>query len=337
LWIHKPRIIGETVINTFDVWTNETFSVRQSENEYIEFEFNGAKVREIKNDYGVIPFVLIQMAKTNQYQLNQAGGALWELVKAQLDYNRVSITQNNNLIYNGFSLLMFVNTGLSGAPRVGAGQAIVMDGVTVDNGEIPPAIDVISPGTQYNEMQDLKLNQIKQTLRNLELPTSMISEDAGLQSGVAMKIERMGLDEYRRNDINLFKKVENRLINMSSIVLSYDGSSNYRGSFGGDYDVTIDYIEFNTPIDETVYFEQTNTLYNKGLISTKEYLNRMTGKEFGTDEEAKAYIETNLANKISGGDELNDSADSKTDNKNDDSQLKTLENPNSFEQFGVDI
>lgn len=298
LWISKPRIIGDIAVSTFDVWTKEDFSIRQSEDEYIELNYNNTKVKKIPNTYKAIPFILIQMTKNNQYMMSNFSGGLWELVKSQLDSNKIKITQDNNLLYNGFSMLMFVNTGLSGSPRVGAGQAIVLDGVTMDTGEVPPAIDVISPGTQYNEMYELRKNQIKDCLRNLELPTSMISDEANLQSGTAMKIERIGLDEYRRHDIGLFKLIEQQLINLTALVLTYDLSSNYRGRFNSYYDVTIDFVEFTAPTDDAMYLEQTESLYNKGLITTKEYVNRMTGKEFATDEEAMSYIENNLQNKV---------------------------------------
>ena len=87
---------------------------------------------EVKNVYGRIPYLELRLNNVT----DDVENGLWELIRAQLDYNRLSIMDTNNAVYNGFSIMAFINFGLEKSNfKVGAGSLLLLD--DADSGLIP--------------------------------------------------------------------------------------------------------------------------------------------------------------------------------------------------------
>lgn len=296
LWIPFYKVENRKAIHYYRVWTADTYTVKDGYLNNVPFEYNGVNYTIMPNPFKEIPYEVIKMEDDNEPVHMSIGGGLYELLKAQLDCNKLQFLANENLDYNGFTTWVLTNFGVTGKNfKMGPGKALVVDGVN-DSGDLPPNIDTITPTAQYLDIEELKSLRIKKTLKSLGLPTSIIEDNPGVAtSGVALKIDRMELEELRKEDITRLRVIEDSLINKIARVLSNDPASIYRGKFNGEYYTEIDYIEqsiFTEPDKELSY--QTE-LFKRGLITPSMYVNRLISNDtITTDEDAIKYIQENL-------------------------------------------
>lgn len=302
LWLQSEMQFDGLYRNIFLVWTDSDFTVfddsmKNVTTDYIRQTREDIETSQsVSNPYGIIPYVTLRLNGSKDGVLN----GLWELIRSQLDYNRFTLLETKNAVYNGFSMMSFINYGFEkGDIKLGADMVYAKDDVTDDMGFLPPTYENIAPESQYTELNIFKNENIKNSLFNFDMPNSMINSDNSIQSGVAMRIERQGLDEYRRQDIEALRAFEKELLHLTAVVLDTDSGSN----FGDIGEISIEYNEQPIPTDPESEYNVLKDKFENGLISLQKYVNSVSDIDnIASDNDAFNYIKDNLdmLNKIKG-------------------------------------
>lgn len=286
IWI--PFVVRDrwgVIQQKFYVWTAETLRVADSEGAYQKFTFNGVTYPEagLNHNYKRIPYVRLMMSENPDV----IGGALWELAKAQLEYNSGKYIAQENLHYAALGLWFFKDIANPGEILLNPGRAYVKSTTTPDEN---PEISFISGTPIYNDVQAYNELAIRDTMKSFGLPNSMIMESANLQSGVSMLIDRMELNEQRNDDIDILQEFEEDLINLIAIVANVELNTGFP-----HIEVNTDYIEPSIFMEAKDELEHNQALFDKGLLSPSQYVQRLTGNDnIKTDQEAIEFINNNL-------------------------------------------
>jgi hypothetical protein len=237
---------------------------------------------ELKNPYGKIPFIITKFEEDPDVY----GGLKYELVKSQLVSNMIDLLRDENLIYSGFGVWVIKNFGLTDDEiALSPGRIYPID-TKFDDPE--PSLEHVSANPGYNEIQLAKDLVIKNIMRNMGLPNGMLQDNPGLQSGVAMLIDRKELEEARVDDIEALQIFEKEIINMILTVSNSERLTSYEL-----VDVETDFVETSAMLEPDKEFELQTSYFNAGLITPSQYIVRTTGREFKTDEEAIEFINKN--------------------------------------------
>lgn len=282
LWIHKIRVINGQPKDTFDIWTKDEFYVMDNNKKIV--------TPKAPNIYNEIPYLNFKLGADNIYSDNEEL-LFWELIRAQLDYNKAEIFENNSVAFNGFPIIALMNYDLPADKTFSPGRLIEINGLT--DGEVMPYHEQIAPDSQYSEINDLRTKNMKQVLRDYEMPNSLVEEGASVQSGIALEIERKGLEEFRKTDRIQLKNFEKTFINHIAKIATLENSP-YTFSVEKDYDVEIEFIETATPADLQVLFDITTAKFLAGIIDAKTYIMTLTSIDsFDNNEEAIKWIKDN--------------------------------------------
>ena len=285
-------------------WTLEKLIVLDSEMNQIPFVSNGIMVNEISNNFRddkgnlYLPFILCQNEKESDDDLEIAGGDLFSLVYTQIECNVLDYITQQSYFYNSFPLLELINYRNSKDDEIELGFDTVMmfdDVRDIDGRPVPPSGSYITPTPQYAELQMLKETKQKECLRSLGLPTTMLSDNPGIASGVALMVDRMELAEQRKKDVEIYQKLEVELINLTAIVSNNDiASSNFKFSSNNDYEIKIDFVEQSIFQEKKDEFEYLNNSKNEGVIAPVEYVKRLAQDDtIITNEQAIEFIKKN--------------------------------------------
>jgi len=291
----------QTIINNkpeirFHVWTDEKYQQYSIDYKPAPFTFKGTKrngkIEEeryskegMPNPYNRVPFVIIKFSEDPDIY----GGGLFELVKMQLTSNAIDYLRDENLIYSGFGIWHFKNHGLKGDEiKMGPGRVYTSD-KTLDDMEA--TIEHVTAAPAYSDVQTIKEAIIRDGMRNLGLPSSLVNQNPGLaQSGTAMLIDRKELEEVRLQDLQILQFYENEIINLYLEIYNKLEQSNLP-----IIEVETDYVETSSMLDKDKELEYQKALFEAGLISPKQYVVRITGNTtIATDDQAIEYINTNL-------------------------------------------
>lgn len=289
----------------------QRYYVLDSQKRPTTFVYNGEEVSEVIHPYGRVPAVVLSLDGTSEVNTNKAlyGGGMYELIKAQLDCNQLETCIKQNYIYSGFAQWIYYNFGAKVNDVImGPGRPVSIDSVRdIEGADVPPTIDVISPTDHYTTLEELKQTRMRSVLRNYGLPTSLLFDNPGIaSSGVAMRIDRIELEEARKEDIPILKANERELLEMIRLVANTDVASPYKGRFPKEYEVNIDYAETSKFIEPVEEYEYYKGLYNDNLITVYDYVKIFSGKDgIANDEDAIAYIRKNQENKLSIGEVQN--------------------------------
>jgi hypothetical protein len=171
------------------------------------------------------------------------------------------------------------------------GRLIEINNLT--EGDVLPYHEQITPDASYMEINDLRTRNMKQVLRDYEMPNSLVEEGASVQSGIALEIERKGLEEFRKTDRIQLKNFEKTLINHIAKIATIENSP-YTFSVAKDYDVEIEFIETATPADLQMLFDITTAKFMAGIIDAKTYVMTLTSIDsFENNEQAIEWIKLN--------------------------------------------
>lgn len=271
----------------FHVWDKDLYRRADARGRFIKFTYQNKEVFEYPHKYGRIPFVRLSVNELSDY----IGGSLWELAKAQLFCNKIDFSIDENVTYNGFSMFLFVNMDIrNNRTKIGPGRALIQEKVMVGEGlEAAPYAETISPSPQYNEIDDLKQKYIRQTLKSLGLPTSVIDDQTQNISGAAIREDRRELENMRKEDIVEFNKFENEYINLMLQVMNTDLNAGFL-----PVKVNIDYQEQAVFTETKDEFALDYELYTKGLYKPMDFVKKWSGNDLiTTDEEAIEFINMN--------------------------------------------
>ena len=278
IWVAKSIRDEEGYYDTiFHVWTDEIY----------ETFIDNVRVSSETNPYGFIPYIELNLA------INTANPptSLYELMKTQLDYNRARMSANNNMLLNGFASSVLINFGLEDANNIkfGAGKVWVKD--LQSDEDMKPEVLYINPPTDYMDIASYSEDTVHDKLRRMNIPESAISGDAGLQSGVAMEIDRMGLMEYRKDSESIIRKFDKKLIQLIANLCNIELGTNY----DNNYIQSIEYIETQFPTNDKEDYDLIKEQFNNGLITLQSYINSTTDVDnINSNEQALEYVQDNI-------------------------------------------
>lgn len=305
-WVHYQTYDkNNVVIDRFHYWDKDVYKVKDLSGQDVEFKYkigDEEKVyKQLVNPLGKIPYELITIDNNQLDDIAVDSFDLWELCRGQLYCNKLDMMVDENLTYNGFSVWLAINCSVPGKDFVLGPSRIIDAKHTKDNqdSDIPPDLRSINPQQQYSEIEELKLKKIKQILKNMGLPSTVIEDKPGLGgaiSGIAMKIDRKELEEYRQEDLIIMKIKELAIIKLIMEVVNKDIASPNPMLFDTfeKYTININYAELETFAEPKDEYEFYTNKFNDGLISPKDYVVFLTGNDtIKTDEQAIDFIKKN--------------------------------------------
>jgi len=282
VWVQKNIMLDNgDIISSFNIYTDETIST-----------FYDGKIRNVEeNKLGFIPYIELN------YTINALNppDTMFSLMMAELDYNRLTMVADNNVFMNGFASLILTDFGIASkneVPTLGSGSVYVSYTAV---GQNKPEVSYINPPTQFIDIDSYKEDNMMDSLRRMNLPESIVSGDkTSIASGVALKIERMGLLEFRIQHEKLLKNFDKRLVQLIANVLNAEIGTN----FDDNYSIDIEYQELDYIDGETEEFNILTEKFEKGLISLATYINKTTDADnINSFDEAIEYVKNNLKEK----------------------------------------
>jgi len=252
LSIHYPQDVNGTLTDQFQIWTNDEIKmVHQS----------GQTMSSETNELGKIPYLRLNVS-TNFDYTNINSSLYWEMMKAQLNWNRTTTIQDNDSFISSFPITVLHNFGdQAKRDSIGPGKVFIVD--IEGNGLNEPAqphIEMVGPDASYSDLQELKIQELQQFLRANNLPEDMISGETGIMSGTAMKLSRLGLEEYRVMDKNIMSSFEKKFI-QEIFDLFY---------VPNQLEIDIKYDIDSFPEDASKTFDLKKKQFDAGLISVVE-------------------------------------------------------------------
>lgn len=344
LWIPYTEYVDKSPVTYYKVWTRDEYYILDNNLNKTPFQYAGKTFISLPNQMGEIPYVFIKLDTDKDEYLEQSGGGLYELVKAQLNCNKLDFLVNENIVYNGFAVWLLKNWDIKNNNiKLSPGAAFIAEGISGMDGLSEPTAETVQPSAQFLDIEELKSTKIKKTLKNLGLPSGLIEDNPGLtSSGVAMRIDRMELEEVRKEDIAVFRNIEDKIVNKFAKILNTDYASPYKNKLGGEYITKLDYIEQSTFLEPKEEFEYNKMLFEYGMITPQVFVNRTISNDYITDDKAAIqYLKTNrqLINELKGqSDGLGKpSADADKGIKDDENDIETGSEPNAAGNEGTNI
>jgi hypothetical protein len=267
----------------FHIWTNEVYQQFNFDWQPVEFEYNGKKQYELPNKYKVIPFAQLKFDPDP----DRYGGGMFTVARNQLNLNMIEYIKDENIIFGSVGVWLAKNLNLQ--DTINPGQAIEKNSLNPD--DYDPSLEYIAPTPLWGDIAMARKESRDKMMQDLGLPMSMFSETAGVQSGIALKIDRLELDENRADDIEVLEDFEKELINLVVTVYNTDKDTTLP-LIKPFKDMTIDYVETSLmlePKEELTYYSD---MFSKGLMKPSTYLLKTTGIEL-TDEEVIVFIKEN--------------------------------------------
>ncbi len=309
--VNKPGTDETTTELRYEYWDREFYMVLDENGRQVPFlhtyrtynaganDFSDEKTVELmqlEHGYGRIPFEILSFDINDN---DHTGGSedLYELVRAQLACNALDYMAMENVAYSAVSMWVMTNMGLGAGAKIGPGAAFAREGVkSPDVGEpAPPSVETVSMTTYFESINSLKEKIKVQAMKDLGLPNSLILENPGLASGEAMKVDYRELEMIRKEDIELLRPFEKRLLGLALTVAGRDPASPYYGAMGDIYDYSIDYKEPFSAEKTIGQMEALEFRRAKGVISPLEYLSGYKADDtIAGDDEAMDYIKGNI-------------------------------------------
>lgn len=309
IWIPKVEIVNDRITDVIYIWTAETIKKVDSNGKALLID--GQAIAP--NPYGKIPFLELKIDNIEDDKGEVVGGTYYELLKAQLDCNAIDIDINQSLIYDSFPIKTFINYGIKNTDEivVSPGRVYVKD-FNEQLGESAPFIAETGGADNYLSLFELKLNRIKQALKNMGLPSSVIEDNPGIpESGVAIKESQKETLQLRREDINSMKRVEKQVVKLIIELMNKDEASPLWNSLDDfkNYEISINYQEIEVNKEFDVLKTEQDALLNLGYISVLEHYQTLTGDNEISDikelikliEKNKKYLELLEGNKDDSG------------------------------------
>lgn len=264
-------------------------------------QFEDVTINEERYEHGlgVIPFIEISFTD-NDADGTEEGEDLYELVLEQLFINMIDFLLSDNTIYT-VMVWVAINLGLDDKADFGPDRLIAKDNVGTESGLAPPELFNVEANISFEAFQDLKESRLKDLMKKLGLPTSIVTDNPGLaSSGVAMKQDRIELEEIRQKDINKLRVFDKEIIKLLILFAHKDVSSKYKGEFEGIYNDVKNEIELDLSIDfadQGIYetpqeqIERLDYLAKNGLITPTAFMKQLTGDDtFADDQKAVEYM-----------------------------------------------
>jgi len=299
IWIWRQIFNDGSFESQFWIWDSEKLELHNREGKLINFDVSGKSYSSFPNPYGVLPFQIRKLNTDLNDYIDSMGGTMWELARAQIKYNMYDFLAHNQSVLQGFPIRWALNwyfDNKNNETDIGAGSILIKDDVgnPGEGDPIPPEISELGADVTWQQLRETALQEMKEELRDIGIPSSVINDTAGNLSGTALKEERRELIEMRNKDKNACYYYDKELIKLTLKIAgsSLSSPSRFRNQFNADYDIVIKYADMDITAEFKEITEKAEYLRLNGLISPKEYLN-MFGSQTETDEDASKIMKEN--------------------------------------------
>jgi len=315
VWIWRQLYVSGSGFETqFWIWDKDKLELHDRAGKLLSFEVNGKSYTSFPNPYGVLPFQIRKLNTDLNDYIDSAGGTMWELVRAQIKYNMYDFLAHNQSVLQGFPIRWALNwyfDNKTNETDIGAGSILIKDDIR-NPGEgdiIPPELSELGADVTWQTLRETALEEMKEELRDIGIPSSVINDTVGNISGTALKEERRELIEMRNKDKNACVYYDKELIKLTLKIAGSSLSSpvRFRNQFNVDYDISINYADMEVSAEFKEVQEKAEYLRTNGLVSPKEYLKMLTGVQVDTDEIAiNLMTENKLMFNIQGDKDVGD-------------------------------
>jgi hypothetical protein len=268
----------------FWVWTTKELKQVDIDGKPQVFTIDGKQYTSIPNPYGFIPYLEVSLTN-NDDDYNETDGGKWELVRGQIECNSFDINITEMTTYLSFPIRAAYNFHYKNKDEVDMSPRSIILLEQQDIDDQPPDIIESGSDTSFSILEDLKDKKIKNILKNMGLPLSIIDDTVTLpESGIAINEMRKELIETRQEDISNLKRIDSKIIKLLAKTLDKDPASEYKGLFSGQYAINVDYQELETPSLFVDQQAKIDYMEENCFISPLEKYISLTGDESITDE-----------------------------------------------------
>lgn len=283
LWIaiEQPGLYNANGRAAFQVWT---------ETDITYYDVYGERVGvPLANNYGVIPFVPLQMQKPRD-NYDRIGGGMYSLVYANLIDNAIQWSALNSVLFNSFSIWISTNIDWGGqAARINPGGLVVIKNAkagTQTQPILPPNLESVGADGQYTMINELGTSVREDELFDLGIPDFLASRRANVPTTATEQILKAeGLNNKRKADLPVLADFEVALAEMVCIVARVDQHETGLPLFLPD--MTTDFAEIRVVQDVEKEFAFDAGLVISGLTGVEKFLAKWEGlDEIPTEEKA---------------------------------------------------
>lgn len=251
-------------------WTAETIATRQA----------GAWttiIRTEPNPYGRLPFAFLGLRKGTGFY----GQGDWDLVEATMQVHRVSFLTGLD-VGSSFGMWLALNFNITETNplQIGPGRVLAKDNVSVNpeanGGEGVPVIENVRSQGQYRDMQELRLEQVRETKQGRHIPATEIDGESGApESGFARYLGMLPLIRQKSRYRSALVEFERDLAPVMMMVATVDSGGEFAFTPEEmEADVSVDFADEGIvmePADEQAYDRARAA---EGLISTLDYVRK---------------------------------------------------------------
>lgn len=251
-------------------------------------DMEGAPIRgsEEPNPYGRVPFAFLRM----ESPLNDDpyGGSMFSLIEANLRANKKEFAADVGLVMNGFGVWVVTNGRMNeGQAKIAPDQVFAIDDVKGGDAQyLPTEVEHVVGNSMFSLVRDDKRQGIKDSLRAVGLPSSIVEENAGTPpSGISRILERVELLEQRDADKLALAVFEEEFAYLLAEVVRND---DYDADLPEEFVFAIDYAEERVYQEPQVEYEYYRDLAKNGDIDLAEYARVVMGLD---EADAESVIE----------------------------------------------
>lgn len=249
---------------TYSYWTKE---------EYTKYDYRGNVLEQYSNPYNVIPFIPVWDYSPHSDFWLPGGDDLISLQEAV-----------NNKLVDLLHLMRFQSFGVGWIKGATGGMQQLDAGAMVElpeNGEL----GFESQQAKITEVLDAIDRLIKWAALSNGLSSDFIKHSSTQESGLSKLVSNKELDELRRDDIELFRRYEKQLFQLTKIIFNTHNTKKLSESC----DLTIDFDDnegVTTPKEQA---ETWQILMSLGVASPVDVVMERN-PDLATREDALAYL-----------------------------------------------
>jgi hypothetical protein len=269
----------------FQVWSGDTITYRDVYGEQVG--------RVLKNNYGRIPFVPLQMVRSRSTD-DPLGGGMYDLVMANIIDNALQWGGMNSVLFNSFSVWVSTNLKWGDRARLFPGKLVAVEDATAGSQmdpRLPPDLNSVGSDGQYSMIDEYRQNQKEDQLFDLGLPDFMASRRGNVPTTATEQIiKSAGLIDRRNRDLPILNAYERDLAEMVCLVARVDRGE--RGLPERLDEFQSDFAEPRIALDTDKELAADARLVGAGLLRIESFVAKWEGLEqIPTEEEAIKRIQ----------------------------------------------
>lgn len=287
LWIPVGTVEKHRGKPAFKVWTDKDWWIADA---------SGDRVGEVMtNDYGRIPYVPLQMNRSQTID-DPYGGGLWDLAYANIIDNTIKWSGLLSTYHNSFEVWLAVNLdfGKKKGAGLAAGSMIAIDDVRHPKSDdlmqdAAPSLTPVGGNGQFPSIGEYGRQAKSDALFDIGVPDFLASRDAMVPTtATEFLIKYHGLLDKRRTDLPPLNDFEREFAEMTCTVANVDRRESLPVQLP---EMTTDFADVDIPSGAEDQLKHEATLVVGGFYRLGSMFARWEGLDYApTDEEAIRII-----------------------------------------------